>query len=138
MEMKDIGKILDSHKLWLRTGKKGQRACLIEANLQRARLQKVQLQQGFLSMANLQKADLRGADLRWAILPHTTIIAPSYHVVWWRNVMAIEWEQHPIEKWKAFSDREIFDMDERKSMEWWDVWKPIIFQAIKASQGVYD
>ena len=59
MEQAKLDKILDNHKLWLRTnGEQGERANLSYANLRSANL----------SSANLRYADLRSADLRYANL----------------------------------------------------------------------
>ena len=59
-----LNKILDNHKLWLKTnGKQGEKANLSEADLRWADLSGANL-----SGADLRWADLSGADLRWADL----------------------------------------------------------------------
>ena len=64
MNKDKLNKILDNHKLWLKTGgKEGEKADLRGADLQGADLREADLR-----WANLRGADLRGADLRWANL----------------------------------------------------------------------
>ena len=59
-----LNKILDNHKLWLKTnGEQGEKANLRGANLSEADL----------SEADLSEANLRGADLRWANLSETNL-----------------------------------------------------------------
>ena len=62
MNKDELNKILDKHKLWLRTnGEEGERANLTEANLTGADL----------TRADLTGADLTGADLKWANLDYS-------------------------------------------------------------------
>ena len=71
MEQKelDLAKILEDHKIWLKTnGKKGKRANLQGASLQWANLQGANLQGASLQRANLQVANLQGASLQRANL----------------------------------------------------------------------
>ena len=64
MNKDKLNKILDNHKLWLKTGgKEGEKADLRGADLQGADLREADLR-----WAHLRGADLRGADLRWANL----------------------------------------------------------------------
>ena len=60
MEQAKLNKILENHKLWLRTdGEQGERANLSSANLSYANL----------SSANLRYANLRSADLDYSTFP---------------------------------------------------------------------
>ena len=69
MNKAKLDKILDNHKLWLRSkGVKGERADLRGANLECADLRGANLECADLRGANLECADLRGADLRGADL----------------------------------------------------------------------
>ena len=79
-----LDKILDNHKLWLKTnGEEGERANLQEANLQEANLrwanlrwanlQGANLQGANLQEANLQGANLQEANLRWADLDYSSM-----------------------------------------------------------------
>ena len=62
MEQAKLNKILENHKLWLKTnGEEGERANLSSADLSSADLR----------YANLSSADLRYADLRYADLDYS-------------------------------------------------------------------
>jgi uncharacterized protein YjbI with pentapeptide repeats len=75
----ELKTILEAHGDWLASeGKKGNKACLYEANLQKADLKRadlrwadleeVDLSRANMRSANLQEADLRKADLNGANL----------------------------------------------------------------------
>ena len=69
MELNKLNKILDDHKLWLKTsGEQGQRANLRSADLSSANLSSANLRSANLSSANLSSANLSYADLRYADL----------------------------------------------------------------------
>ena len=69
MNPKKLDKILDDHKLWLKTnGEEGQRADLQSANLQSAKLLGANLWGANLQSANLRDANLLGANLQRANL----------------------------------------------------------------------
>ncbi len=69
MEQAKLDKILDNHKLWLKTnGERGQRANLSSANLSSADLRSADLRYADLRSADLSSADLSSADLRSADL----------------------------------------------------------------------
>ena len=69
MEQARLDKILNSHKLWLKTnGEQGERADLRYADLRYADLSSADLRYADLSSADLRSADLRYADLRYAYL----------------------------------------------------------------------
>ena len=83
MEQAKLDKILDNHKLWLKTnGKQGERANLRSADLRyadlryadlsSADLRSADLRSADLSSANLRSADLRYADLSSAKLDYST------------------------------------------------------------------
>ena len=64
MKQAKLDKILENHKLWLKTnGQEGERADLRSADLRYANLRSADL-----SSANLSSADLRSADLSYANL----------------------------------------------------------------------
>ena len=67
MEQKELDKILDSHKRWLR-GDGGERVNLYRANLHGANLRREDLRGAYLIGADLTGADLTGADLTGAEL----------------------------------------------------------------------
>ncbi len=68
MNQKELEKILDDHRLWLKGETKGKIANLSRTDLYRANLSGANLYKADLSGADLYKADLRGADLRGADL----------------------------------------------------------------------
>ena len=69
MHKAELDKILDNHKLWLRTnGEEGERANLSSANLSSANLSSANLSYADLSSANLSSANLSYADLSYANL----------------------------------------------------------------------
>ena len=70
MNQKELDKILDNHKEWLRTnGEKGKRANLERANLERANLEGANLERANLEGANLKRANLEGANLDYSCFP---------------------------------------------------------------------
>ena len=67
MEQAKLDKILENHKLWLKTnGEQGERANLRSANLRSANLRSADLRSADLRSADLRYANLRSADLRYA------------------------------------------------------------------------
>jgi len=72
MNKKQLKKILDNHKKWLKD-KSGQCANLRDANLKDANLRSADLKGANLTNANLTYADLRGADLRNTDLTYTDL-----------------------------------------------------------------
>ena len=74
MEQAKLDKILDEHKLWLKTnGEQGKRADLRYANLRYANLRYANLRYADLHYADLRSADLRYADLRYANLHYADL-----------------------------------------------------------------
>ena len=74
MEQAKLDKILNNHKLWLRTnGEQGERANLRYANLRSANLRYANLRSADLSYANLRSADLSYANLRSADLSYADL-----------------------------------------------------------------
>ena len=70
MEQAKLDKILEDHKLWLKTnGEKGKRADLRFANLSYADLSSADLRFADLRFANLSYADLSSADLDYSAFP---------------------------------------------------------------------
>ena len=74
MEQAKLDKILNNHKLWLRTnGEQGERANLRYANLRSANLRYANLRSANLRYANLRSADLSYANLRSADLSYANL-----------------------------------------------------------------
>ena len=70
MEQARLDKILEQHKLWLKTGgAEGERANLRSANLRSADLSSANLRSADLRSADLRSADLRSADLDYSAFP---------------------------------------------------------------------
>ena len=112
-------------------------AYLRQAYLRRANLSGADLSDANLRRADLSDANLRGADLRWVIGNLKEIKyfqLERYDVVFTSDILAISCQQHPIEKWKKFTDKEISEMD-KDALSWWTKWKDFIFQAIELSKG---
>ena len=68
MNINELSKILENHKLWLEDHRKGERANLRRANLSCANLSYADLRCAILIGANLRNAILRRADLSGACL----------------------------------------------------------------------
>ena len=69
MNQKELDKILENHKLWLKTnGEQGERANLSYADLSSADLRSANLSSADLRSANLRYANLSSADLSYADL----------------------------------------------------------------------
>ena len=74
MNKKELDKILDNHKEWLRTnGIKGERANLERANLEGANLERANLERANLKWANLKWANLERANLKRANLERANL-----------------------------------------------------------------
>ena len=69
MEQQKLDKIIENHKLWLKThGREGEKADLSSADLSSANLRYANLRYADLSSADLSSANLRSADLSSANL----------------------------------------------------------------------
>ena len=74
MNKEQLDKILDNHKLWLKTnGTEGERANLRDADLSSANLSDADLRSANLSSANLHYANLRSANLSDADLRYADL-----------------------------------------------------------------
>ena len=74
MGQAELNKILDEHKLWLKTnGQEGKKADLSYADLRYADLRSADLRYADLSSADLSSADLRYANLRYADLRYADL-----------------------------------------------------------------
>ena len=74
MNKAELDKILDNHKLWLKTnGEEGERADLRSADLSSADLRYADLRSADLRSADLRYADLSYADLRSANLSYADL-----------------------------------------------------------------
>jgi len=99
------------------------------ANLSYADLRSANLRSANLSSANLSSADLRSANLRYVEAGNSneikTIQDSKYRITYTATYMAIGCQQHTIEQWFKFSDKEISAMD-NGALKWWNKWKPIL------------
>ena len=87
-----------------------------------------------LSGVDLSKANLRGANLRGAIGDGNiirTVQSGKYHIVITESMMAIGCEQHSIDDWFLFTDKQIIEMDGKEALQWWRKWKPILLQIME-------
>lgn len=110
----ELQEILNQHKLWLQD-QDGERANL--------------------SGADLSGVNLSGANLRGAIgnLRHIkSLQSEKYYVTYTSEILQIGCQRHTIEEWKIFDDTKITNMDSG-ALEWWNKWKPVIFQLIEMS-----
>ena len=74
MEQAKLNKILENHKLWLKTGgQEGERADLSSVDLRYANLRSADLRYADLSYANLRYANLSSADLSYADLSYADL-----------------------------------------------------------------
>jgi carbonic anhydrase/acetyltransferase-like protein (isoleucine patch superfamily) len=60
-----------------------------------------------------------------------TIHTDKYIITITDNYLKIGCQNHPIDVWEAFTDEQIADL-EVGALDWWRVWKPIIFTIINA------
>jgi hypothetical protein len=116
------------------------------ANLNRASLNRAKLSMANLSRANLAHSDLKGSTLfganMWGVQGNNnkikSIHCEVYDIAYTSHVLQIGCEQHNIEQWWGFSDREIKCMDGKKALDWWKVWKPILQNIIAVSPATDD
>ena len=81
-----------------------------------------------LDGANLTRANGNSREVKSV---QTTIWVVTYTA----EVMQIGCQRHEIAKWWAFTDDEISRM-ERRALEWWKTWKPILQQIIEVSPAM--
>ena len=117
MNEKKLNKILEDHKLWLKSeAKEGKRADLTGA---------------YLTGANLTRADLTYTTGN--LLQVKSLQVDEWSIVYSNNgYMHIGCEKHKIVNWFNFSNDEINKMDP-SALEWWVKWKPILKQIIEIS-----
>ena len=131
----ELDKILADHALWLK-GEGGEQANLSWANLRWADLSWANLRDANLRGANLSDADLRDADLSDANLRGgvgnnreiKTMQFGKYIVAMSKHSIAVGCQQHTREKWEAFTDRDILEMDGKDGLSWWNKWRDVIFK----------
>ena len=122
-------------------------ADLREVDLRGANLCRADLREVDLRGANLCEADLRGADLSKAdlggvdlggvvgnMIEIKSMRIEKYAIAWTKDILQIGCENHKIEEWKNYIDREIIAMDGNDGLVWWKKWKDFIFQAIELSK----
>jgi len=110
-------------------------ANLSDANLRNANLSDANLRNANLSDANLRNANLSDANLWNAIgnkVQVKTMQIEKYSISYTYDRLQIGCENHAIDEWKNFTDSKIKSMD-RGALEWWQKWKPVIFQIIEMS-----
>jgi len=110
-------------------------ADLRSADLRSANLRSADLRSADLRSANLRYADLRSANLRDAVGEMRSLRSfqiEKYMVSYTDSILNIGCQSHTIEEWGNFDDEQISDMD-GGALEWWNKWKPIIFQIIEMS-----
>jgi len=113
-------------------------ANLSMADLSRADLSMDNLSGANLSMANLSKANLYMADLSGANLygekldkNPIQLLGLRYFVMITKLQIQIGCEIHKVEEWESFDDRRILEMDGKKALIWWRIYKPIIMSLHK-------
>ena len=112
-------------------------ANLQHADLQHANLQHANLHGAGLRYADLQHADLHGADLQHADLYNCignmkeikSMQCDTWSVVWTHDTLSIGCQSHNIDKWWAFGDHTIDNMDSQ-ALIWWKKWKPLLKEII--------
>jgi hypothetical protein len=90
-----------------------------------------------LSYTNLKGADLKGADLSNIIFRYCigngkeikSLQIGTYVIAYTKDILNIGCQSHTLDKWKAFSDNEINNMDS-KALEWWKLNKDIIITLV--------
>jgi len=110
------------------------RADLYRANLRGANLRGANLRGANLRDADLQDADLRDANLRDCIGNNKevrTLQSGKYIINITEKVIQIGCKRYTHDEWRNFSDDTIDEMD-TGALEWWRVWKDIIFKIIDA------
>ncbi len=98
-------------------------AILSEAILSGANLSWANLNGANLNGANLNGADLSGANLRFAIgngSEVNNIICDDHIATWHKDMLAIGFQQHPIDIWMSFSEEEISKIG---CLDLWKKWK---------------
>ena len=92
---------------------------------------------GTLAGANLNGANLTGVELENAVGNGREIVSmqiPTYRVAFTREVLQIGCERHAIGDWRGFDDETISRMDPG-ALQWWNMWRGLIFQAIEKAFG---
>ena len=118
----DLDKIIKDHRLWLE-GIGGVRADLTGADLRGA----------YLTSADLTRADLTGADLTATIYENDIPIIINteyYSIVKCKAFIKIGCKTYTLEEWKAFTDSEIKEMDD-KALEFWNKYKDLVLLSIE-------
>ena len=156
-----LKEIIKKHHAWLLDQNNGERANLSYANLSSANLRYADLSYADLSYADLRHADLRSADLRHADLRSAnlrhanlrhanlcsfiisscrgnnntikSIHCDTYDIAYTDKILQIGCEQHDILDWWKFDNKRILEMEGKKALKWWKVWKPLIKKIIKFS-----
>ena len=123
-------------------------AFLTGANLTGADLTGADLRYADLTDANLTGADLRYADLRRSVLRRSVLTGAylrdcignnkeikslqigTYLISYTKDILTIGCQSHTLDKWKAFTDHEISEMDEY-ALEWWKLNKDIVIELVE-------
>ncbi len=138
-------------------------AIFLRTNLTGANFSGSYLHETNFSGANLTRANFSGANFSWANLPgsnlpwsnlfHTnltdailyntigngreikTIISDEYIINYTDKIIQIGNEQHPIDDWFKFSDKDMLEMDGEKALNFWKKWKPILQMILEYKTG---
>jgi len=70
-----------------------------------------------------------------ATINTVSIETELYHVTISDRHIRIGCQNHTIENWLEFSERNILEMDGKKALVWWQRWKPILKQIVDDRKG---
>lgn len=135
---------LQQHVDWLRDGS-GKRIAIVGTDLRGANLRGRNLRGADLSGTDLRGADLRGADLSGADLSGAHLSGAignmreiksaqfdQWAVTWSADVLAIDCQQHAIERWRNADPRWIAAMNSGAT-NWWSRYGALVLQLIDTS-----
>ena len=108
-------------------------ANLSDADLRCANLRYADLSGANLINADLSDADLSDANLRYCIgnnIEVKSIQIGTYLVSYTKDILNIGCQSHTHLKWKSFCDNDILSMDGKRALDWWSLYKHIIFELI--------
>lgn len=107
---------------------------LTYSNLRDSDLRGSNLRDSNLSYSHLRGSDLRGSDLRNIIgngKEVKSLQIGTYMVSYHKDILNIGCQSHTLDKWIAFTDEEIDDMDKGTSLDWWKLNKDILVTLVK-------
>jgi hypothetical protein len=104
------------------------------SNLSYINLRGSDLRNSDLRGSDLTNSDLRNCDLRYVIgngKEVKSLQIGTYIVSYYKNILNIGCQSHPLETWINFTDEEIYIMDKRFSLDWWRLNKDILITLVK-------